>query len=104
MLIRLQEEWATSVGSSIPCPLSFTEEDKKQQNVDEAKWASGVELMEEFLGQVGAYRGWNGWVNHNNYEHFRVQLEKCREEFLNSHSVTSEERSQWEAVWPFTDK
>ncbi|OQE93061.1 hypothetical protein PENNAL_c0006G00637 [Penicillium nalgiovense] len=99
-----REEWATSVGSSIPCPLSFTEEDKKQQNVDEAKWASGVELMEEFLGQVGAYRGWNGWVNHNNYEHFRVQLEKCREEFLNSHSVTSEERSQWEAVWPFTDK
>ncbi|KAJ5406111.1 hypothetical protein N7465_007395, partial [Penicillium sp. CMV-2018d] len=56
MLIRLQDEWATRVGSSIPCPLSFTEEDKKQQQVDEAKWASGVELMEEFLGQVGAYR------------------------------------------------
>jgi hypothetical protein len=104
MLIRLQEEWATRVGSSIPCPLSFTEEDKKQQEVDEAKWASSVELMEEFLGQVGAYRGWDGWVNHNNYEHFRMQLEKCREEFLNSHSTTSEERSQWESVWPFTDK
>lgn len=24
MLIRLQEEWATHVGSSVPCPLSFT--------------------------------------------------------------------------------
>ncbi|KAJ6186450.1 hypothetical protein N7519_007751, partial [Penicillium mononematosum] len=56
MLIRLREQWATRVGSSIPCPLSFTEEDKEQRKLDEAKWASGVELMEEFLGQVGAYR------------------------------------------------
>lgn len=60
--------------------------------------------MEEFLGQVGAYRGWDFWVNHSSYEHFEVQLKKCRDEFLNSHSITSEERSQWEAVWPFTDK
>ncbi|CDM36459.1 hypothetical protein DTO013E5_6890 [Penicillium roqueforti] len=54
MLIRLQEEWGSRVGSSIPCPLSFTEEDKEHQKEDETKWASGVELMEEFLGQVGA--------------------------------------------------
>ncbi|KGO76261.1 Aminoglycoside phosphotransferase [Penicillium italicum] len=104
MLIKLQEEWATRVGSSIPCPISFTEEDKEQQRKDEAKWANGVELMEEFLSQVGAYRGWDGWVNHNSYEHFKVQLKKCRDEFLNSHTTTSEERSQWEAAWPFTDK
>ncbi|KAJ5194064.1 Aminoglycoside phosphotransferase [Penicillium cf. griseofulvum] len=104
MLIKLQEEWETRVGPSIPCPLSFTAEDKEQQKEDEAKWASGVELMEEFLGKVGAYRGWDGWVNHNSYAHFKAQLEKCRDEFLNSHSTTSEERSQWESVWPFTDK
>lgn len=104
MLMKLQEEWATCVGSSVPCPLSFTEEDRKQQKEDEVKWASGVELMEEFLSNVGAYRGWDGWVNHNKYEHFMTRLEQFRDEFLETHSTTKEERSQWEAVWPFTDK
>ncbi|KAJ5972391.1 Aminoglycoside phosphotransferase [Penicillium vulpinum] len=103
MLIKLQEEWTTYVGSSVPCPLSFTEEDKQKQKDDERKWASGVVLMEEFLDQVGVYRGWDGWVNHSSYEHYKVRLEECRHEFLNSQCTTSEERSQWETVWPFID-
>ncbi|KAJ5783417.1 Aminoglycoside phosphotransferase [Penicillium psychrosexuale] len=104
MLIRLQEEWATHVGSSIPCPLSFTDEDKEKQKEDERKWASSVVLLEEFLDQVGVYRGWDGWVNHGSYEHFKVRLEQCRHGFLDSQCTTSEERSQWEAKWPFADK
>lgn len=104
MLMKLQEEWSSHVGQSVPCPISFTFEEKKQQREDEAKWTAGVELMEEFLDQVGAYRGWDGWVNHDNYEHFKERLERCREEFLNNHSTTDEERSQWKTVWPFVDK
>jgi hypothetical protein len=103
MLIKLQEEWATYTGSTVPCPLSFTEKDKEKQKEDEEKWASGVVLMEDFLDQVGVYRGWDGWMNHNNYEHYKVRLEQCRHEFLNSQCTTSEERGQWEAVWPFAD-
>ncbi|OQD99196.1 hypothetical protein PENSOL_c007G01089 [Penicillium solitum] len=104
MLIRLQEKWATYIGSSVPCPLSFIEEDKQKQKEDEKKWASGVVLMEEFLDQVGAYRGWDGWVNHSSYEYYKVRLEKCRHEFLDSQCATNEEISQWEAVWPFMGK
>ncbi|KAJ5375106.1 Aminoglycoside phosphotransferase [Penicillium concentricum] len=48
MLIRLQEEWTTHVGSSLPCSLSFTEEGKKKQKEDEEKWASRV-VIEDFL-------------------------------------------------------
>ena len=70
MLIRLQEKWAIYIGSSVPCPLSFIEEDKQKQKEDEKKWASGVVLMEEFLDQVGAYRGWDGCVNHSSYEYY----------------------------------
>lgn len=66
-LIRLQEEWATCVGSSIPCPLSFTPEIKTQQQRLEASWSEGVELMHEVLTEIGAYQGWDGWVNHNIY-------------------------------------
>ncbi|CAI7631491.1 unnamed protein product [Penicillium glandicola] len=104
MLIKLQEEWSTYVGSSVSCPFSFTEEDKEKQKEDEKMWASGVVLMEEFLDKVGVYRGWDGWVNHSSYEHYKVRLEQCRHEFLDSQCTTSEERSQWEAVWPFTGK
>lgn len=104
MLIRLQEEWATYIGSSVPCPLSFAEEDKQRQKEDEKKRASGVVLMEEFLDQVGVYRGWDGWVNHSDYEYYKVRLEQCKHEFLDSQYVTNEERSQWEAVWPFMGK
>ncbi|KAF1967046.1 hypothetical protein BU23DRAFT_592829 [Bimuria novae-zelandiae CBS 107.79] len=48
MLIRLQDEWATCVGSSIPCPLSFTPEIRTQQQRLEASWSDGVELMHRF--------------------------------------------------------
>ncbi|KAJ5505984.1 hypothetical protein N7453_004941, partial [Penicillium expansum] len=66
LLMRLQEKWQTYVGPSVSCPLSFTGEDKEKQKEDEKKWANGVVLMEEFLDQVGVYRGWDGWCGLNN--------------------------------------
>lgn len=103
MLMKLQEKWPKYVGAAIPCPLSFTLEDKEKQREDEAKWTAGVELMEDFLYQVGAYRGWDGWVNHDNFDCFKERLEQCREQFLDRNSATDEERSRWMAVWPFMD-
>ncbi|KGO36367.1 hypothetical protein PEX1_018120 [Penicillium expansum] len=82
LLMRLQEKWQTYVGPSVSCPLSFTGEDKEKQKEDEKKWANGVVLMEEFLDQVGVYRGWDGWVNHDSYEHYKVRFEQCRQKFL----------------------
>jgi hypothetical protein len=104
MLIRLQDEWITSVGFSIPCPLSFNPEDRKQQQRDEASWSKGVELMHEVLSEVGAYQGWDGWVNHANYSVYKERLAGCRVGFLNRHARTEEERSQWIQAWPFEDK
>lgn len=104
MLMRLQEEWSTCVGPSIPCPLSFSAENKFQQSENEAKWSSGVELMDEVLGQIGAYRGWDGWVNHSDYDVRKERLDRCREDFLSRHSATDEERRQWTKAWPFKDK
>ena len=76
MLIRLQDEWATRVGSSIPCPLSFTPEERTQQQRLEASWGEGVVLMHEVLTEIGAYQGWDGWVDHKNYP---VYKERSRE-------------------------
>lgn len=104
MLVRLLEEWDKSVGSSVPCPLSFTPEDRAEQQRLEARWSEGVELMAEVLDEIGAYQGWDGWVNHNNYPIYKERLAKCRESFLSRHAETAEERSQWERAWPFEDK
>ena len=104
MLMRLRQEWPACVSPSTPCPLSFSTEDENQQKKDEAKWREGVELMEEFLGQVGAYRGWDGWVNHQNFEVMKSRLSECREDFLTRHSATDEEKRQFMKHWPFMDK
>lgn len=104
MLIRLQDEWATCVGSSIPCPLSFTPEIKTQQQRLEASWSEGVELMHEILTEIGAYQGWDGWVNHNDYPVYKERLARCRERFLDRYAETEEDRSQWIQAWPFEDK
>ncbi|KAH9204824.1 kinase-like domain-containing protein [Leptodontidium sp. 2 PMI_412] len=104
MLIRLQDEWATCVRPSTQCPLSFTPEDRTQQQRLEASWSEGVELMHEILTEIGAYQGWDGWVNHNNYPVYKERLAQCRENFLDRYAKTEEERSQWIQAWPFEDK
>jgi len=103
MLMRLHDEWATCVGADIPCPLAFPPEDRMQQQCLEAKWNQGVELMHEVLTEIGAYQGWDGWVNHNNYPVYQERLARCRESFLNRFAKTAEERRQWEQAWPFED-
>ncbi|KAG2420999.1 hypothetical protein HFD88_000614 [Aspergillus terreus] len=104
MLMRLEEQWSTHVGSSVPCPLSFSESERARQKEDEAMWSGSVELMDEFLSRVGAYRGWDGWVNHNNYDRMKGQLERCTKDFWRDHSHSKEEENQWKSIWPFTDK
>ncbi|KAH9868328.1 hypothetical protein J1614_007400 [Plenodomus biglobosus] len=104
MLIRFEDEWSTHVQCSDPCPLSFSSEDRKKQERLEASWSEGVELMHEVLTEIGAYQGWDGWVNHNNYDVYKERLARCRENFLNRYAKTEEERKQWVQAWPFEDK
>ncbi|KAH7359797.1 phosphotransferase enzyme family protein [Pyrenochaeta sp. MPI-SDFR-AT-0127] len=104
MLIRLQDEWSTCVGPSIPCPLSFSPEDKTQQQRLEASWSEGVERMHEVLTEICAYQGWDGWVNHKNYPVYKERLLRCRENFLDRYAKTEDERSRWIDAWPFKDK
>ncbi|KAH7384017.1 hypothetical protein DE146DRAFT_636170 [Phaeosphaeria sp. MPI-PUGE-AT-0046c] len=104
MLIRFQDEWTTCVNPSLPCPLSFTSDDRKQQQRLEPSWSEGIELMNEVLTEIGAYQGWDGWVNHANYPVYKERLVRCREHFLDRYAKTKEERNQWIQAWPFEDK
>lgn len=106
MLMRLQDEWPALVSesSSVSCPLSYTAEQRAQQQVLEASWSQGVELMAEVVTAIGAQQGWDGWVPHGNYVVFKERLERCREEFLERYAGSEEERRAWMKVWPFQDR
>ncbi|RMD44188.1 hypothetical protein DV735_g1027, partial [Chaetothyriales sp. CBS 134920] len=100
MLIRMHDEWVKTRGSS---PLGITLDDRENQKEDMRLWSQGVELLADFLAKVGAYQGWDGWVNHNNYEVMRLRLQHCIESFLDQHATTEEKRRLWRTVLPFKD-
>ncbi|KAL8970844.1 MAG: hypothetical protein Q9197_003595 [Variospora fuerteventurae] len=80
MLMAVERDWTKVVGvgpdgqPTVPCPLAFSKRDKELQAVHEAQWTQGVELMETVLQGLGAYRGWDGWVNHADYDVMKARL------------------------------
>ncbi|KAL8916712.1 MAG: hypothetical protein Q9208_008359 [Pyrenodesmia sp. 3 TL-2023] len=110
MLIAVERDWSKIVGegpdgrASVPCPISFSEQDKALQADHEAQWTKGVELMQSVLQYLGAYPGWDGWVNDEGYETMKARLQECLAQFLEHEAKNEEERAAWIAAWPFTDQ
>ena len=110
MLMAVEREWLNIVGPgpdgrpSVPCPLIFSEQERTHQSEHEALWIRGVELMEAVLEDLGAYRGWDGWVNHANFESTKAKLESCLEHFLDRETKDSTQRADWINAWPFAEQ
>ena len=110
MLMAVKSEWPNIVhsspdnGHSIPCPLVFSAREKALQSEHEAQWIKGVELMEDILQQLGAYRGWDGWVNLANYELMKANVERSLENFLDREAESDTQRAELIRVWPFADQ
>lgn len=103
MLIQLQDEWATRVKPSTPCPLAFSPKNRAEQQHLAESWSKSVELMAEVLTEICVYQGWDGWVNHSNYDMYKERLAGCRKKFLDRQAKNEEERRRWEQMWPFQD-
>jgi hypothetical protein len=88
----------------VPCPLSYTHEDEKKQVEDEELWGRSIELLADFMEDLGMYQGWKGWVDSNSYGSLKARFDSCVESFLDQYAKTDEERQQWLQVWPFTDR
>lgn len=103
LLIRLEQEWSKVVEDPTvePCPIHFTDGDKITHEKHFALWAQGIELMTDFLQKMGGSRGWDGWVNHEQYEAGKTNMEHFRHMFLEHHASTEAERRKWVEVWPF---
>jgi hypothetical protein len=106
-LIKAVEEWKTIVGVGqngrplLSCPLSYSEHAKQKQKVAEEKWKLGVVLMDNLIEDLGVYSGWDGLVNHADYEAMLLTLRECKEHFLQHMAKTAEEREEWMKAWPF---
>ncbi|KAF2172794.1 hypothetical protein M409DRAFT_35412 [Zasmidium cellare ATCC 36951] len=105
LLMSLQQEWSQVVDDPVayPCPLSFTDEDRAAHDEQFVLWTQSIELMTEFLTSMGGYRGWDGWVSHEQYQAGKEHMACFKEDFISRHSSTGAERRRWSEVWPFPD-
>ncbi|ORY16031.1 hypothetical protein BCR34DRAFT_640576 [Clohesyomyces aquaticus] len=65
------EAFVVGPTTNVPCPLSFTPEEREVQWRLTKSWYEGVDLMNEVLDGIRMYKGWDGWVNHDNYEVYK---------------------------------
>ncbi|CAI7655958.1 unnamed protein product [Penicillium glandicola] len=104
--IQLVQQWSATVGTDgTPCLITITNDDIRQQEIDQQKCEEGVQLMEDVLEALGgAESGWQGWVSHEEYVQMKVNLEMVKEQFLDHMARYSAEREAWCRVWPFQDQ
>ncbi|KAL8994544.1 MAG: hypothetical protein Q9169_005508 [Polycauliona sp. 2 TL-2023] len=109
-LMQLQRQWQelpavqTQTNPPVDCPLSYTPQDRLDQEVDQKKWMQGLELMSQILESLGTVdKGWHGWVKPEEYSLFRSKLDDVRHDFLDDLSETEEDRAIWSEAWPFKD-
>jgi hypothetical protein len=109
MLVNASQRWSQIVGTdergepSVQCPLSYSEEDIKELEEEEAKWIKSIELKNDLIKALGAYPSWDGWVKNDEFDAMKARLETCRENFLDHHASNSQERRIWGRAWPFGD-
>lgn len=105
-----EEMWKQAVGTnedghpSVPCPLQYSEAEIHNQTVELAKWNRDVQRKTRVIQELGAYPGWNGAVDHSQYEKISARLARAKERFLGREAETAAARKAWEKVWPFEDK
>lgn len=106
-LMQIVDRWAEIVGKDaegrplVPCPINFTEKERSQQREDQTKWEAGVQVMDEILGKLGAYNGWDGFASHEDYNRMKRLVAEVREAFLREVTTNEAEREAWTKVWPF---
>ncbi|DAA78663.1 TPA_exp: Uncharacterized protein A8136_2448 [Trichophyton benhamiae CBS 112371] len=88
---------------SIPCPLDFSATDVEQQERDVELWAHGVELMNEFIKDTGAFKHWDGRVETADYDLSIRQLFEGIDKFLDREAKNEEERAAWLRALLFID-
>lgn len=86
------------------CPLKYTEDERATHQIELMKWKRDIERKARIFEDVGAYSGWDGAVQPDEFEEVAARLERAKQKFLDAEARTEEGREQWLTVWPFADK
>lgn len=111
LLADISEEgaWTELVGKDeagnprVACPLRYSEEERRKQKAEYAKWERGIERKSRILDEIGVYPGWNGAVSPSDYDEVIKRLVTAKEHFLDRESMNEQERESWDQAWPFQD-
>ncbi|RHZ51896.1 hypothetical protein CDV55_102552 [Aspergillus turcosus] len=108
LLMQAVDRWTEIVGQDpdeyrprVPCPIHFTNAERAQQRADQTKWEEGVKIMDEIVRAIGAYSGWDGFMNHDDYRSRKRAVADLREAFVQRVAASDEERREWIKAWPF---
>lgn len=104
-LMALADAWEKVFGKADgpPCPLRYSDEDRRDQEREQRLWMVGHMNMLRVLEAIGedAQIGWDGWVEPQRYDAVRDRVRDARKAFLEQVAETEEERMEWARHWPF---
>ncbi|PGH03334.1 hypothetical protein AJ80_08694 [Polytolypa hystricis UAMH7299] len=90
LLMAVQDKWKQLVKDTehqqTPCPLSYSAGTREMHRIERGKWDHSVELMDNFIHEIGACGGWDGWVSAADYEVMKPRLRSARDQFTERES------------------
>ena len=92
-MLRRNGQTLSGLDPMVPCPLHFSAAEIEQQKKDEELWAQGVQLMNTFVSDTGAFKHWDGRVSNEDYETLKDQLRGGIDRFLDREARNAHERA-----------
>ena len=93
------ETLPTATGSA--CPLSFSNEERRQMEVDVEGVVRGMEAMRSIKESMGSLFPEQGIVRAEDYESALDALAQIKPQVIQEFAATEQEAKVWQEVWPF---
>lgn len=100
--VNFEEVWKTSTRfKSLPFPLHFTEQERKEIRSDVEGATRGMELMQSLKDSLEDLFPEHGIVKLEQYEEALDALRQMKEQVIKEYATTEEDRETWCRQWPF---
>lgn len=100
-LMEVQDRWAQVAGAT-PCPLNFTEEERRQDLREATLWKDREDWVQWLVDALGISH--DGWVPHERFEDAKKANALVRKGFREKATEADfPSKEEMYANWPFTD-
>ncbi|KAL5388578.1 hypothetical protein PMIN02_007701 [Paraphaeosphaeria minitans] len=99
---ELESKWDTLPGAKgCAYPFSFSQNDRKEMEVDVEGVVRGMEAMRAIREELGELFPEQGIVKPEQYDEAMDALGQMKEQVIKTFATTEHEREVWERLWPF---